>query len=633
MSVLSAVHRSRVLLRNLAMLFLPWALLILLLSILLYERLLDSRLAPLLRDQQASITEGLGVLNRRLSSVRGNLLFLTQQPLLAQMLERGGEAQRRQLVELFTEFSASTRDYDQIRWLDELGRERVRVDLRDQKIYQVPAGELQNKADRYYFTESMQLPAGAFYLSRFDLNQEGGIIEQPFKPMLRAAMPVFDSAGQGRGVVVLNYLGKILLDRLQQVASAYGDTLSLVDHEGFWMLTNDSADAWGFMLGMPDATLSSRYPQSWARMSEVSSGHFSDGAGIWSFAHFDPALSADNEEGAKGIVGGWLLVSLLPQDSVRDMERRTLWLVLLFAGLMLVAGLAVVLRLSQAEGARDRARRGLERRGEELALSNGELQNTLEQLQRTQGALIQSEKLSSLGLLVAGVAHELNTPIGAASVAASTLQKSDEQLRQALQGGLQRSLLERFMQRNAEGLEIVLDNLARMAQLTRAFKQLASDRASTERRQFDLVELVHEVMLVFAPRLKQVPHRVCLELPEHLVLDSYPGPIGQILQNLIENALLHAFQVGMRGVITVRADFDSLRRWCRVEVEDNGCGMSEDVMARIFDPFFTTRRGLGGTGLGLHITHQLAVDILGAKLQVNSQPGQGTQFLLWLPLG
>ncbi|TWC35605.1 C4-dicarboxylate-specific signal transduction histidine kinase [Pseudomonas sp. SJZ079] len=627
----SRMHRSAVLLRNLAIMFLPWALLILLLSVLLYERLLDGRLAPLLRDQQASITEGLGALNRRLSSVRGNLLFLTQQPLLAQMLERSGEAQRQQLVELFTEFSASTRDYDQIRWLDELGQERVRVDLRDQKVYQVPVAELQNKADRYYFTESMQLPAGAFYLSRFDLNQERGGVEQPLKPMLRAAMPVFDSAGKRRGVVVLNYLGKILLDRLQQVADAYGDSLSLVDHEGFWMLTSHSAGAWGFMLGKPDATLASRYPLSWERMGEESSGHFSDDAGIWSFAHFDPALSADNEEGAKGVADSWMLVSLLPQESVSDTEREVLWRVLLCAGLMLAAGLAVVLRLSQAESARDRARRGLERRGEELAFSNDELQNTLEQLRRTQSALIQAEKLSSLGLLVAGVAHELNTPIGAASMAASTLQKSDEQLRQALQGGLQRSILERYMQRNAEGLEIVLGNLARMAQLTRAFKQLASDRASTERRQFDLVKLVHEVMLIFAPRLKQVPHRVCLELPECMILDSYPGPVGQILQNLIENALLHAFQVGMHGVITVRADFDSLRRLCRVEVKDNGCGMNEDVLARIFDPFFTTRRGLGGTGLGLHITHQLAVDILGAKLQVNSQLGQGTQFLLWLP--
>jgi signal transduction histidine kinase len=171
-----------------------------------------------------------------------------------------------------------------------------------------------------------------------------------------------------------------------------------------------------------------------------------------------------------------------------------------------------------------------------------------------------------------------------------------------------------------------------MAQLTRAFKQLASDRASTERRTFDLVELVREVMLVFALKLKQSPHQIILELPDSLMLDSYPGPLGQILQNLIDNALIHAFAPGMQGIVRVRLDHDSVARRCLIEVLDNGCGMSGEVLAKIFDPFFTTRRGQGGTGLGLHITHQLAVDILGAELHVHSSPGQGSQFRLHLAL-
>ncbi|PKL97226.1 MAG: hypothetical protein CVV17_12470, partial [Gammaproteobacteria bacterium HGW-Gammaproteobacteria-7] len=167
---------------------------------------------------------------------------------------------------------------------------------------------------------------------------------------------------------------------------------------------------------------------------------------------------------------------------------------------------------------------------------------------------------------------------------------------------------------------------------TRAFKQLASDRASTERRSFDLVELVREVMLLFTPKLKQSLHQVRLELPEQLVLDSYPGPLGQILQNLVDNALTHAFEPDSQGLVTVRVEYDRPKHQCLIEVLDNGCGIASEVLGKIFDRFFTTRRGRGGTGLGLYITHQLAVDVLGAELQVRSAPGQGTQFSLRLAL-
>uniref|UniRef100_UPI003736D7E6 sensor histidine kinase n=1 Tax=Pseudomonas anguilliseptica TaxID=53406 RepID=UPI003736D7E6 len=475
----------------------------------------------------------------------------------------------------------------------------------------------------------MSLGQGSFYLSRFDLNKEYGAVEQPYKPTLRSAAPVFDEAGKRRGILVLNYRGQVLLQRLSQVSASYGGNLTLVDHEGYWMLAVDPQDAWGFMLGKVDATLASRYPTSWQRMKAQNSGVFSDQSGYWGFSHFDSYQRADKSLDTSE---QWLLVSRLPSEQVQVLRVEVLWQVLLSACVMLSLGLIVVLRIGLSEFERSQVREALEVSSQALQQSNTELRDTVEQLQRTRGALIQAEKLSSLGTLVAGVAHELNTPIGAASMAASTLDKGNQGLQKSLSEGLQRSALERFVQRNDEGLAIILNSLTRMAQLTRAFKQLASDRASTERRCFDLVELVGEVMLLFAPKLKQSNHRVQLELPPSLMLDSYPGPLGQILQNLIDNALIHAFDSGMNGVVTVRVEHDEMRRECVIEVSDNGDGMSEEVLGKIFDPFFTTRRGRGGTGLGLHITHQLAVDILGAELQVRSVPGQGTQFRLRLPL-
>ena len=615
--------------RNLLLLFLPWALLILLLTLLLHERLLDAKLAPLLRDQQSSLNEGGGVLNRHLATLRGNLQFLIRQPLFADVLAYPSADNRDALGQLFIEFARSTELYDQIRWLDETGIEQVRVDwLEDSPVLRDYA-QLQNKANYYYFVEAMSLGKGSFYLSRFDLNKEYGVVEQPLKPTLRSAAPVFDGAGKRRGILVLNYRGHALLQRLSQVSASYGGNLTLVDHEGYWMLAVDPQDAWGFMLGKAEATLASRYPASWQRMKAQNSGVFSDHSGYWAFNPFDPYQRADKSLATSE---QWLLVSHLPSEQVQGLRAEVLWQVLLFTCVMLPLGLLVALRLGLSEFERDQVRQALEDSSQALQQSNGELRETVEQLQRTRGALLQAEKLSSLGTLVAGVAHELNTPIGAASVTASTLEKATQGVQQSLSDGLQRSVLERFLQRNGEGMTIILNNLTRMAQLTRAFKQLASDRASTERRLFDLVELVHEVMLLFTPKLRQSAHQVILEMPERLQLDSYPGPLGQILQNLIDNALIHAFEPTVHGIVTVRIDHDALRHECVIEVQDNGCGMSEDVLAKIFDPFFTTRRGRGGTGLGLHLTHQLAVDILGAELQVCSALEQGTRFRLRLPL-
>ncbi|WP_456300312.1 sensor histidine kinase [Pseudomonas aestuarii] len=613
--------------RNLLLLFLPWALLILLLTALLYERLLAAKLDPLLHDQQSSLTEGVGVLNRHLATQRGNLKFLSLQPLLARVLDESTQDNLHALGQLFLEFSASTGVYDQIRWLDEYGMERVRVDLREGQATLRDSAQLQNKADRYYFAETMALPAGEIFLSRFDLNLEFGVVEQPFKPTLRAATPVFDRQGKRRGVLLLNYLGQGLLSRLKQVSDAYGDTLSLVDSEGYWMLAADPEDAWGFMRDRAEVSMVKRHPRSWRQMQAQSSGAFDDSDGFWAFTHFNPR---EQDARSKQLGDNWLLVSHLPYEQVQMLRVGVLWQVLLFACVMLSLGMVVVLRLALAELERDQALEDLQSSGLELAQSNGELREAVEQLQRTRGALLQADKLSSLGTMVAGVAHELNTPIGAVSVAASTLRQGGQELQKSFTEGLQRSTLERFLRRNDEGLTIILGNVTRMAQLTRAFKQLASDRASTERRTFDLVELVREVMLVFALKLKQSPHRVILDLPASLMLDSYPGPLGQILQNLIDNALIHAFAPGMQGVVRVRLDHDSVTRRCLIEVQDNGCGMSGEVLAKIFDPFFTTRRGQGGTGLGLHITHQLAVDILGAELQVLSSPGQGSRFRLHL---
>lgn len=620
-------------LRNLLLLFVPWTLLIVLVGGLLYDRLLDARLAPLLQVQEATLSESLNVLNRRLASVRDNLLFLSRQPLLLKALDSSSTVDSQVLAQLFEQFSSSARVYDQIRWIDERGQEQVRVEYSESQVKVVPPESLQNKSDRYYFIETMNLAKGEFYLSRFDLNQEEGKLQVPDKPTLRAATPIYDSQNKRRGILIINYLGQDILGRVKQVGVRLNNPVSLVDHEGYWMLAPDSEQTWGFMRGQPEATLAARYPQAWRAMQQSPSGQFTNEAGIWSYVSFDPREQpefAPPSDNAGDQV--WRLIALLPEAALHGHRAAVFGQVFGFGILMVGLGLMVTLKLAFSERERDTARQALEGSSVRLALSNQELQQSLEQLRRTQNALIQAEKLSSLGTMVAGVAHELNTPIGAASMAASTLEKSTQEIAGSFSQGLQRAALERYLQRSAEGLAMIITNLTRMALLTRAFKQLAGDRASTERRVFDLGGLIEEVLLVLSARLKNSGNQVQVMLAEKLVLDSYPGALGQILQNLIDNALIHAFETGQQGKVTVRAYMDTQANVCVMEVQDNGRGMSDEVLGKIFDPFFTTRRGQGGTGLGLHITHQLAVDVLGAQLSVRSVVGEGTWFTLRLPL-
>ncbi|WP_397535322.1 ATP-binding protein [Roseateles sp.] len=266
----------------------------------------------------------------------------------------------------------------------------------------------------------------------------------------------------------------------------------------------------------------------------------------------------------------------------------------------------------------------------ELSLANAELARNLETLTCTQQQLVQAEKLAALGKLVAGVAHELNTPIGNGLMAISTLADHTDQIKAALRGGLKRSTLEDFVAAVDQGQQIVLRNLTRAAELVTSFKQVAVDQSTAQRRQFDLAALVDEIMLTLRPSFKRTPYIITSSCPPGLKLDSYPGPLGQVLTNLINNAVIHGFDERDHGRIEVRCEAlpgDQLR----LSVSDDGQGIPEKALASVFDPFFTTRMGRGGTGLGLHISHSLVTHVLGGSIKVESRVGEGTTVSIELP--
>lgn len=261
-----------------------------------------------------------------------------------------------------------------------------------------------------------------------------------------------------------------------------------------------------------------------------------------------------------------------------------------------------------------------------------ELRQTLETLQRARDELVQAEKMASLGSLVAGVAHELNTPIGNALVSASALSDLSTEFGQRYaRGDLRRSSLEEYVRQCQEGSMLTQRSLLRASELVQSFKQVAVDQSSERRRRFDLAATLHEIVETLRPNVKEQPWQIALDVPSGITMDSYPGPLGQVLINLVMNALLHAFEGRASGRVLLQAKVPE-GGILVLSCQDDGCGIAPENMPRVFDPFFTTRLGQGGSGLGLSIVYQLVTQVLQGEISVQSSVGHGTVFTLRMPL-
>ncbi len=301
----------------------------------------------------------------------------------------------------------------------------------------------------------------------------------------------------------------------------------------------------------------------------------------------------------------------------------------------------------------DRQQAQLGTLNQELARRSAEAEEALDRLKDAQETLVQAEKLASLGALVAGIAHEINTPLGIALSCASHLADATTRMG-ALAAADDMGIddFERYVATATDTSTLILANCERAAALIRSFKQVAVDRTSSERRHFDLATSIGETLVSLGPRLRQAGHRIAVSCPTGLDIDGYPGALSQVLTNFVMNAVIHGFDEGVVGTIAITAEAvaanqvrlvtapdgtlsitaepvtgSQIRLICR----DDGKGIPEQHLGRIFDPFFTTRRGTGGTGLGLHVVYNLVTGPLQGSLAVASELGQGTTFTMTFP--
>ncbi|WP_317204195.1 ATP-binding protein [Janthinobacterium sp.] len=321
--------------------------------------------------------------------------------------------------------------------------------------------------------------------------------------------------------------------------------------------------------------------------------------------------------GAKGSVAVWTSSLLL------DGETAVIWALLDLTGELKAKGALRELNISLESRVQERSA-ALER-------ANLDLSEALDSLQRTQHDLLAAEKMASLGSLVAGIAHELNTPIGNSLLASTTLSDRVQEFdRVVVAGALRRSALTAHLDEVRQAAGLIAGSLQKAANLIASFKQVAVDQTNDQRRGFDLLLVLQDTLATYLPRLRRARCAATLDIPAGLTMDSYPGSLYQVINNLINNSLVHAFEGRASGAISMRASVQDDGQIALL-FGDDGRGMSDEVLRHVFDPFFTTKMGQGGTGLGMNIVYNIVTGVLGGRINITTAPEQGTTIRIVVP--
>lgn len=592
----------RVITKHFLTLFLPLAVLLGIVLLVFYRiasraerKIMEANEARILDLQMEAITHDFG-------SVVSDLLFLADQTEVKNMLEN---SKTLGLVgEEWLSFSRRKGLYDQIRFLNETGMERVRVNYNDGNPAIVPNEQLQLKRDRYYFQDTFKLTREEIFVSPFDLNIEHREIEQPLKPMIRFGTPVFDIRGKKRGILLLNYLGAHILSIFDRMSSGSLGQSMLLNSKGFWLNGPDAEQEWGFMYeDGGNRTFGNSFPDVWKRISGEQSGVIYNADGFFAFGTVHPLFEGIRsstvsgkpfEPSARRIKAGeysWKIVSYVPREVLNAWQHKTLnGLILLYVTLIiLLAGGTVV-----------------------LARSHIEQKKAEKEKEKLQEQIIQSEKLASIGEIAAGIAHELNTPL-------NVILGYQELLQKEIEPG---SPFEAYVKISIEEIEFC-------SYLIKEFLLYAQPTDPDKLKEsISLPNLVRDVLrMLTLPKIKNINIKTDIDKGIPPIQGNHKQMM-QVFINLINNAVQAMPGSGEITISTKLVKDDTIE----FSVSDTGEGISEDNIKKVFDPFFTTKRPGKGTGLGLAVCVRIMENHKGT-LRIESKPGKGTTIIGQLPVG
>jgi signal transduction histidine kinase len=521
------------------------------------------------------------IIAREIKGAESDLLYLANQAPLRNYLAAGSDNPR-ELEDEYLLFSARRGVYDQIRYLDSTGHEKVRVNYNDGMPAAVEKAQLQNKADRYYFKLSIRLDRGQVFVSPFDLNVEHGKIERPLKPTIRLATPVFDAKG-ARGIVVLNYLGAGLLEKLAQVSVPFPGSVLLLNRDGHFLRGPTPDDEWGFMVGH-SRTFAAYHPSAWQRMGQGTRGQFQSEDGLYTFRVLSPRAELparhqtptagdrpDPDAGDPSL----LVVSHIPADVLDGRSTQLLRRLLLLYGVVLVVVLALAWYLAYAGALRQKHEQQLADSEARLRKLSTKLLTAHEDERRR----LSRDLHDALGQVVTTVTLDLQR-----AGQARELEKKDELVGRALKGT--ESLLDQIHEISARVRPTLLDDLG----LKEALQSLLSD---FEQR----TGIVVKADLKFA----------CPDVPD-LVCDNVYRIVQEALTNVSRHAKVSEAQVSLR------VEAGSLE----LTVRDAGAGFNPEA--------------LDGKRLGMLGMRERA-ELLDGNFAVHTSPGKGTEVRVIIPIG
>jgi len=584
--------------RRALLVFIPLALVAIGVMFLLYRAQVSASLAIVKAGEERVVMIGRQRLLVALGVMVSDLRLLTTEPNWQRWLvEQNPEGQHDLELE-YAAFADAKAIYDQVRFIGLDGRELVRVNWSEQSARIAPQAELQDQSQLDYVRRSLDLAPRELYVSPFDLNTEGGAIEEPIKPLLRFGAAAYDAAGQKRGIVVLDYLGQNFLDRVRVLGGSSRGSLWLLNADGYWLQGPSAAEEWAFMYpDRLDRTMGVRYPQVWMQISRgVDSGQLSIDGSLVTFARMDPHSATMPDSLGESIGGGtdsaWILVSYVPKEAIlanAALMKRNLILTGVALLMLFAAASALVARYWTQQIEADRAMKKL---AEQLQRDNVELDALNKELESFSYA----------------VSHDLRAPLRAIDgFSQALIEDAGPQLDQASHGHLTR------IRQAAQRMGLLIDDLLKLARVTRAELEVGrTDLSATA------AAVVGELQAAAPERSVEV------SIAPGLSVDGDPALLGVVLENLLNNAWKFTGKVASPRIEFGKIEQDGKPVYF---VRDNGAGFDMAYAAKLFGAFqrLHDNKDYPGTGIGL-ATVQRIIRKHGGQIWAEAAVGRGATF-------
>lgn len=587
-------------------------------------RLFENRFTTQLTVTESELlSQGNALFSRELGHIRSTTLFLRNSAYALSTTHShmpNSVWWTSDIIQVFSQFARTSPYISQVRWIDPQGKELIRINSHGGQITVVPTDQLQDKSDRYYVQQAVKAKGNNVYISPVDLNMENDQIVHPLEPTLRGAVSL---DRERKGVLVVNYNLTQIFGQLRSLSDnrVY---LDVVNPEGEWLISKDPKQEWANALNYDQDknVLKALYPDVWN--SILPNGDLSSllyKGQVWSSKQV--MVEGDSTALSEGSASSLYFIARSQMHVLSEHRTYLLWVIISLSSVaFLVLSFLVWWQMGNAYKRRDLLV-ALEQEKSHLKIANEELNKINRQLVELQNELVERSKLSALGLMVAGLAHEMNTPLGGVRMAISSLAALINREVDQLSNKSKSSMM--------TSIEIANKNLTRTVNLVASFKRITSDATGQDIETFLFNDVLKDVLIVYKSLLKRhTGIEIIHECESNINMKGFPGILFQVIQNFIDNALQHGFKDVKRGTITLIA---KSHEGCLVlTIEDNGKGISDEVVDRLFDPFVTTGRGEKHTGLGLHLVHQWVYQLMNGHIEVTSKKGEGTRFVVFIPL-